>query len=394
LVDSRPALRTVSVTFTFADVDLLDVLAALAAAGTRAEVAEAVCRVLVELDGVRGVAVATRMDDVAVVRGSAGYPCDTMGPGARLPLDGGLPLVEAVRTGQLVRTGSGPGWVAVPFGRRTTSPGALLLSLTSAPPSAEPDLARLRRLATAVGDALQRAESADRAATDLATLVAGLRGAGHDDDGESALRQLPRDGVLGGDVLLSVSEPSGDRWLVAADVCGSGLPAATGAAAVRTAVRALVPLASGPAHLLSLLDAALRPEAPDGGFVTAVVVQVGGGRLRAASAGHPPPVLVTASGAAPLPVEPGAPLALETTAALPLLTELDVATEPGLVVLYTDGLTDRRGPAGVEMEVLHLLAAVDAGAAIHPTSLADGLLAAAAAAGPAADDTSVLVSRI
>ncbi|MCA1683074.1 MAG: hypothetical protein LC685_03665, partial [Actinobacteria bacterium] len=158
---SASALRAVSAGFTFSDIELLDAVTAVAAAASRADVAAAMCRVLIELEGVRGVAIAVRADASALVVGSAGYPCDSMAPGARVPLDSGLPVAEAIRTGHLVRAGEGPGWLAIPFGRRTTAPGAILLSLTAAPPSREAELARLGRLATVLGDALARAQVAD-----------------------------------------------------------------------------------------------------------------------------------------------------------------------------------------------------------------------------------------
>lgn len=395
---SRPAprLRDLPDTLTFPEHALLDALSVIASAASRLDVAEAVSAVLLGLEGVRGVAVTQRRDGAAIVIGSAGYSCDAMAAGTRLPLDSGLPAVEAIRTGRLVRQGEGPGWLAAPFGRRTTAPGALLLSLISAPMSQEADLTRLQRLATSLGTALTRAERFDRAAHDLAAVLAGLSPGLPADETTVAIRQAGRGGSLGGDIVLALPDGAGGEWLLAADVCGSGLPAATGAAAVRTAARALVPLADGPGHLLGLLDTALRSESLPGAFVTAVVVHVAGGRLRAGSAGHPAPLLLAGNGAVQLAVEPGPPLALETSDGLPPLPELETAAPAGgLLVLYTDGLTDRRGPNRAELDIAALLAthrteAVDT----TPSRLADALVAAADAAGPAADDTSVLVSRL
>ena len=381
--------------FRLPDAVLFDALVGLAAAGSVLDVAEAVCAALADLHGVRAAAVLQRQDGAAVVLGSTGYDCDTMGPGARLPLDSGLPAVEAIRTGQVVRQGEGPSWCAVPFGRRTPKPGAILLSLTLPPPSGEDDLVRLQRLATATGAALRRAERLERSTADLELLVSGLRPAPTIDRPDHALRQRPVSGPLGGDVLLDLADRRGGRWLVSADVCGCGLPAATGAAAVRTAVHALAPLADGPAHLLHLLDAALRPESPEGGFITALVVQVTDGRLRAASAGHPPPLLVGDGTARELALEPGAPLALETEALVPAGAEVTVLVDPGtLVVLYSDGLTERRGPGGSELAVQVLLDAAVARAAAGPAAVADAVLHAANAAARGEDDTAVLVCRL
>lgn len=374
---------------------LLDGLAALAGAESVLDVVDATCRVLVGVDGLRAAAVVQRHSGAAVVLGSSGYGCDAMGPGARLPLDSGLPVVEAIRTGQVVRQGTGPGWCAVPFGRRTATPGALLLSLTVAPPEDEDDVLRLQRLAHAVGLALTRAARQEQSAADLGALISGLTAPSSPDSADLAIRQRPLGGTIGGDVLLALPDDRGGRWLVSADVCGCGLPASTGAAAVRTAVRALAPIATGPAQLLSLLDAALRPEAPDGSFITAAAVHVRGNRIRAASAGHPVPLLLTAYGAVELAVQPGAPLTLETAEGPLALPELDAAAPAGaLLVLYSDGLLDRRGPGGGELDVTALLEAAAGQLRSGPAAVADAVLAAAEAAGPAEDDVSVLVSRL
>jgi hypothetical protein len=389
-----PGARSVDTTLTLPAGLLVEALQALAGAATRNDVAEAVCAALVELDGVRAVAVLQRERDQAVVVGSSGYNCDAMAPGARLPLDSGLPATEAIRTARRVSQGDGPGWCALPFGRRATSRGVLLLSLGVGPPQDLADLAVLDRLAAALGIALDRAHSADRAAVDLAGVVAGLAPR-RSVEGilGVAVRQEPRGGSLGGDVVMTVPDGRGGEWLLAADVCGSGLAAATGAAAVRIAIRAVASLATGPAQLLGLLDGALRPEAPAGGFITAVVVHVAYGTVRAASAGHPAPLLITATGTVELGVEPGPPLALETTERLPVLRELTTVVEPGaLLVLYTDGLTDRHGAEGGEIDVRRL--AATAAGARSPAHAALAIVDAAEAEGPAEDDVSVLVARL
>jgi serine phosphatase RsbU (regulator of sigma subunit) len=62
-----------------------------------------------------------------------------------------------------------------------------------------------------------------------------------------------------------------------------------------------------------------------------------------------------------------------------------------LVVLYSDGLVERRGVGAADLDVRAL---VTAARGSTPAEVADGLVAAADAAGQAADDTSVLVSRL
>jgi hypothetical protein len=387
----RPQVTT-SAALTFSPAALLHVVAAVAAAGSRLEIAAAVTAALTELDGVRASAVLRRHRDEALVVGCAGYDCDTMAPGSGLPLDSGLPAAQAIKTGRLVVQGDGPGWCALPFGRRASDRGAILLSLTGAPPSRAADLDRLQRLASAVGAAMDRAEQTDRTAAELSAVLAGLAPATANDEAHAAIRQTARGGALGGDVALCLTD-AGGRWLITADVSGAGVAAASRAAAVRVAARALAPTATGPAHLLELLDRTLRPETPEGGFVTAVVVHVANRTLRAASAGHHAPVLLQAGVPARLEVEPGPPLALETADRLRPPRELVASLPAGaVVVLYSDGLTDRRTTDGREVDINALLAAV-----AHlstPGEIADALLAAADDAGAADDDTTVLVSRV
>lgn len=366
-----------------------EALEALAGAAGRVDIADAVTAVLARLPGVRAAAVLQRSQREAVVIGSTGYGCDTMSYGARLPLDSGMPATDAIRTGQVVRMGEGPGWIAAPFGRRTATPGSLLLSCEAAPPAAETDVARLQRLAGAVGAALARAVPGEQVSVELAAVLAGLAPAGVATDGQTAVRQVPRGGPVGGDVVLSLTE-EGTRWFVVADVCGSGLAAAAEAAAVRTAARTLIPYASGPADLLRMLDRAIRPDVAGDRFVTAVAACLRDGLLSVATAGHPPPLLLTGSGVHEVPVEPGPPLAMETSGALPPLAEhCSPVPADALLVLYTDGLTDRRGAHGIDGPALARAAA----AARSPEEAATLLLAAAESAGAAVDDTSLLVAR-
>jgi hypothetical protein len=376
---------------------LLDAVAALAAARTERDVAYACLPLLLERVGARAAAVVRRSGRHVVVLDSAGYPCGSMAAGADLPLDAGLPVTEAVRTGRTLVQGSGPSWVAVPFGGSRDragqrSPGALLLSLHGPAPDPE-GVVRLERLAQVLGDALRRAAGADQAAAELAALSDRLRPAvaegGHV---ETAERAVPAEGGAGGDVLACLPDAAGGTWLVAADVCGSGLRAALVANAVRAVLRACAGTATGPAELLAAVDAAVAPDLDADSFVTALSVQVAadGRTADLATAGHPPPLLVHRGQAGEIDVEPGPPLAL-TDRPLPQLTETAVYLPPGSVLfLYTDGLTERRSGDAVAMLDPRLLAA-DLDDDLERA--ADAVLAAAQAAGQPLDDVSLLLAR-
>jgi hypothetical protein len=363
---------------------LVEGLTALVGATGRLEVAEAVLPPLLELPGVRAAAVVERAVGEVVVQGSAGYDCGSMRPGSRLPLDAGLPVTEAVRTDRTVVRGTGPSWVAAPFRRRGA--GALLLSLTGAPPE---DLAAVEALAHAVGQALERVRRTEGELADLAVLTAGVAPAAEDELSLDVVRRtLPLDGAVGGDVLLSLPDGRDGRWLVVADVCGNGLGAALVGRSVATAVRALAPYAHGPAELLADLDRSVRPVVGPGAFVTALVVHLGPAGLQLASAGHPPPLVLTPSGATAVDVPSGLPLGLETGPQQTYEVVRGHLPPDALLLLHSDGLGDRDGARGTEP--LALLRDVPHG---DPATVADLVLAAAARIGPPADDVALMVVR-
>ena len=370
---------------------VVDVLGRLAGAATSADVAAAGLPLLLEVAGVRGAAVVVRDGVRVVVLGSAGYDCGPMSPGGVFPLDAGLPMTEAVRTRRLVVQGSGPSWVAAPFGRGMS--GALLLSLDVAPPEDPEQRFRLTRIARAIGDGLRRARDQERALGELAAVSGGLALPVAAPPGwEVAVRAVPQDGVAGGDVVLALDDDRGGTWLLAADVCGMGLAAAVVARSVHGVLSALTPFAADPGELLARADRALRTAVEPGRFVTAIAVRVTADRIEVAGAGHPPPLLLSApSSLAVLDVDPGPPLALEVDAPAAWPVCCSAWSGDDLLLLHTDGLTDRRGPDGtLSVPPVDLVRGLPAG---RPDQVADAVLAAAERVGPAADDVTLLVAR-
>ena len=362
---------------------LVAALARLAAADSRADVASAALPLLLDEPGVRACAVLQRDGDRLVVLGSAGYDCDTMAPGAALPLDAGLPVTEAVRTGRLVERGTGPAWVAVPFpGPRTA--GALLLSLTAAPPGTPREVAALRALTSALADALRRAQAQDRTFLSLALVTASLAPPRDVPGGDVAVRSLPLDGVVGGDVALRLPDGRGGTWLVVADACRSGLEAAVTARTLQAAVTALATRVDDPGALLAAVEGVLA-QADGGGAVTACAVRLSGRTVEVVSAGHPVPVLLTDGGAQRLDVPVGP--ALGAGAVLPPVTVLDVPDD-AVVAVHTDGLTVR-GSTSVRLADLLPARAPD-----DLEALADRVLQAADACGRASDDVALLLARV
>lgn len=355
-------------------------LTALGRAEHPQEVAEAALLPLVELPGVRaGAVVLAERHDVQVLV-SSGYPCGMLAPGARLPLDAGLPVTEAARTGRAVLQGRGPSWVAVPLHVAGRLLGVLLLSLHGRLPD-EDSLAALRRLAAALGPALGRARRTQEREDDLValeTLLApgpppGLPGF------SVTVRTRPYAGRLGGDVVECVPDEGGG-WLLVADVVGRGSSAAPAAHALRAAMRACAPGAYGPADVLRVLERVV-PHAPES-LVTALVVRVDGDRALLCSAGHPLPLLLRDGAVEQVAAEPGLPLG--TGLGSPGGPVVPVPLDGALLVAWSDGLLDREE----EVDLPALLARC---AGPQPEQVAAAVLDGCEESGPAQDDVSLVV---
>ncbi|MFE6776670.1 SpoIIE family protein phosphatase [Streptomyces sp. NPDC057702] len=178
---------------------------------------------------------------------------------------------------------------------------------------------------------------------------------------ETASVYLPTDAArgVGGDWFDVIPLSSARVALVVGDVVGHGLQATATMGRLRTAVRTLADLDVDPEELLTHLDDLVlqltveadsdRPGIEDGA-PNSLTDSVGASCLYItydpvtrhcvmASAGHPPPALITPDGSVRfIDLDPGPPLGVSS---LPFdITELDLP--PGSVLaLYTDGLVER-----------------------------------------------------
>jgi phosphoserine phosphatase RsbU/P len=160
---------------------------------------------------------------------------------------------------------------------------------------------------------------------------------------EFATRYLTPQEIVGGDWYDVFTVPSGDLWVVTGDVAGHGLRAAVVMGRVRSALRAYALLSSDPAEVLELTSNKVRHFEMET-MVTAIcaTARFPYDEFRVATAGHPPPVVVLPDGPGYFPELPiGPPLGVRapkgrraTTVALPV---------GAMMVLYTDGLIERRG---------------------------------------------------
>jgi serine phosphatase RsbU (regulator of sigma subunit) len=164
-------------------------------------------------------------------------------------------------------------------------------------------------------------------------------------------RPAAREAHIGGDWYDAFLSPTGGTTLVVGDVTGHDQTAAVVAGQLRSMLRGIAYALddAGPAQVLGTLDDALHHTGLQT-LATAFLARVdeptteGPDRwhtLRWSNAGHPPPLLITPDGAGEL-LERPADLLLGAVRAAPRRQHA-VPLRPGdTVVLYTDGLIERR----------------------------------------------------
>jgi GAF domain-containing protein/anti-sigma regulatory factor (Ser/Thr protein kinase) len=148
---------------------------------------------------------------------------------------------------------------------------------------------------------------------------------------------------VGGDWYDAIGFDDGRLGIVVGDVVGRGVVAAAAMGQLRNAVRAYALEGLGPATILERLNQLSLELGPHDLFatVTLMVADPRRSELRLASAGHPPPLLVSPGEAARF-VEGGRSLALGASRNA-AYEETAVRFGPGdLVLAYTDGLVERR----------------------------------------------------
>jgi signal transduction histidine kinase/DNA-binding response OmpR family regulator len=195
---------------------------------------------------------------------------------------------------------------------------------------------------------------------------------------------------VGGDWFDVIDLGAGRTALVIGDVSGRGIRAASLMGQLRAAGRAYARLDLPPGEILELLEATVL-ELGQGHLATCIycVHDPVAGDLRYANAGHLPPLLaLPGEGAMRLPGTPDPPLGFGSSQFHERRLEL---TSGALIVLYTDGLVERRDrdlDTGIDMLATHVRADV-------PTvqGLPAELVQAVAPQGNE-DDIAILVARI
>lgn len=300
-------------------------------------------------------------------------------------------------------------WAAMPLQAGDRLLGSLTASWTKPHPFAPDEVELLRAFAAQCAQALARLQvrQVEQQAADAARQMSEalqrslLTEPPTSDDLQIAVRYRPASAQVqvGGDWYDAFLNDAGETCLVVGDVTGHDRLAAAVMGQVRNLLRGLAhTLGHPPGLILTAVDKAMR-DLQVGTLATAVLATVnppsrrdpaGSRTLRWSNAGHPPPLLLAPEGTSRLlRSEPDLLLGLDPATAR---ADHSHHLQPGsTVLLYTDGLVERRG-AGIDDGLAWLLAATTDRADLTPDQLCDLLLDAVT--DTAEDDIALLVIRV
>ena len=270
---------------------------------------------------------------------------------------------------------------------------AIWIELPAGHPLSTEDQTLLTLLGSRLGQALQRAHQNDEQRQTALALQRAILGpaqlpAGFSARYEPASRPLE----VGGDWHDITLLPDGRIAIVVGDCVGHDLGAATVMGQLRSACRALLLQDGSPARALMALDrfAASVPGA-DGTTVFCGVLDPETGSLTYSAAGHPPGIVADPDGGTEL-LEGGRAFPLAVTPDIER-TEASYLLPPrATLLLYTDGLIERRGHALTE-GIVQAAAEVAAGGEDTLEDLATGLMTRLAPSDGYRDDMAIVLYR-
>jgi sigma-B regulation protein RsbU (phosphoserine phosphatase) len=202
---------------------------------------------------------------------------------------------------------------------------------------------------------------------------------------------------VSGDFYDFVTFHDGQPGAVIGDVTDKGMPAALFTASARSVVRANVAAGDDPGSVLGLANTVLSAEAPNGMFVTLLLVKFGtsDGRIRYSNAGNSRPLLYRSNVDAFTDLgTSGFPLGIDPDFQYGSAEE-DLA--PGdFLLLYTDGLTDANDSQLDLFGRDRLLAALRDASRLPASEMRERLRSAVAAfigTTPPYDDVTFVIAR-
>ena len=302
---------------------------------------------------------------------------------------------------------AGPALVALALRSGRRSVGSLLVSWSSIKPLSTRDVRLVEAIGAQYAHALARVsqlEDERRQASATRTLAETLQRylltePPQADHLQIAVHYQPaaQEAQVGGDWYDAFLTPDGGTTLVVGDVAGHDRNAAAVMAQLRNVLRGIAQaLGDPPALVLSVLDRAMAALGVDA-LATAVLCQIkahpttGDYRvLEWCSAGHPPPLLLDPDGRATF-LESASGLMLGIDPGSERVNDQVVLLPGSMVMLYSDGLVERRGESIDEgLERLRELAEEYAG--LGPNQFSDAVRTRLAAGSD--DDIAMLTVRI
>ncbi|MFH0517729.1 PP2C family protein-serine/threonine phosphatase [Streptomyces sp. M41] len=213
----------------------------------------------------------------------------------------------------------------------------------------------------------------------------------------AAVRYRPAVGALNvcGDWYDLIDLVGGNRIGVSVgDVVGHGLPAAGVMGQLRSALSATSRVADGPAQALDILGRyAHVVDGAESATAVTTFIDCDARTITYSSAGHPPPVLVHADGEVELLDRATDPPLDARPDPRPRPQAATTYAEGATLVLYTDGLIERRRE-DIDTGLARLSDALVRHRTADPESLADAVLLELLPPGGATDDTALIIVRL
>jgi GAF domain-containing protein/anti-sigma regulatory factor (Ser/Thr protein kinase) len=347
---------------------LQEVTARLARAVTTEDAARAILRAATGGVGADAASIALASDDGRSLRVTPGLQSRgtlRLRPAFEISRNDRAVLADVYRNGRAQWIASEQEWVsrfeegfatqgdlgrclyAVPIVARGEAIGALAVYFQQErpEPSAE-DVELIRSFAHQAGVALERARAYEVEHEAAMTLQRNLmpEGTGYAANVEVDGRYLPatRGVHVGGDWYDIVDRPDGTVAFAVGDIAGHGLQAAAAMGQVRSAWRALALSMTEPNAILASLDRFAN--GVDGAFfstILSLLLDPARNELRYASAGHPPALVIEPGGSTRF-LEDGRSVPLGLPFDLPRPQANERLVPGSILVVYTDGLVERR----------------------------------------------------
>ncbi|MGW0912517.1 PP2C family protein-serine/threonine phosphatase [Streptomyces sp. NPDC002784] len=246
-----------------------------------------------------------------------------------------------------------------------------------------------------VNERLRKAHAREREVA-LALQAALLPPPGPSGPHPAAVRYQPAIGALNvcGDWYDLVDLPDGDLAVAVGDVVGHGLAAACAMGQLRSALSAACRVADGPAQALDALGLYARSvEGAESSTAATAFVDRGARSVFYSCAGHPPPALLRPDGAVTFLDQATDPPLGARPEHVPRVQASTPFTEGSVLVLYTDGLIERRDE-DIDVGLGRLADSLTRHRHAEPDALADALLSDLLPPTGNTDDTALVVIRL